>query len=143
MRKVILESPYAGEVRRNVRYARAALKDSLQRGEAPIASHLLYTQRGILNDADVAQRRLGMQAGLAWAEVCDAAVFYADYGFSAGMLDAMFHYGQIGKAIEVRYLNQRGGGKARQREARDESAPISPGYGLPAGTMLLSGTPSA
>ena len=51
MKLVILESPFAGDVKRNTAYARAALRDSLLRGEAPIASHLLYTQDGVLDDA--------------------------------------------------------------------------------------------
>lgn len=42
MRRVVIESPYAGDVERNVRYARASLSDCLRRGEAPLASHLLY-----------------------------------------------------------------------------------------------------
>ena len=46
MRQVIFESPYAGNVEENVAYARAAVRDSLLRGELPIASHLLYTQPG-------------------------------------------------------------------------------------------------
>ena len=43
MRFVIVESPYAGDVAANVEYARAAVADCLRRGEAPFASHLLYT----------------------------------------------------------------------------------------------------
>lgn len=35
MRRVVLESPYAGDVEKNVAYARLALRDSIQRGEAP------------------------------------------------------------------------------------------------------------
>jgi hypothetical protein len=46
MRRVIIESPYSGDVETNVAYARAALRDCLSRGEAPLASHLLYTQPG-------------------------------------------------------------------------------------------------
>src|SRR5690606_3550939 len=42
-RLVILESPYAGNIDLNIDYARAAVRDSLSRGESPIASHLLYT----------------------------------------------------------------------------------------------------
>src|SRR5690606_24498929 len=41
---VIIESPYSGDVERNTEYARSCLLDSLRRGEAPIASHLLHTQ---------------------------------------------------------------------------------------------------
>ena len=40
-----------GHVEENVAYARAAVRDSLLRGESPIASHLLYTQPGILKDS--------------------------------------------------------------------------------------------
>lgn len=89
MRKVILESPYAGFIQRNIEYARLCVKDSLLRGESPIASHLLYTQEGILNDSDPEERQLGMDAGLAWLSVADAHVFYIDYGYSSGMKYAM------------------------------------------------------
>jgi hypothetical protein len=61
MKRVILESPFAGDVERNLRYARAALRDSLHRGEAPLASHLLYTQPGVLLDADGTE---GMAQGI-------------------------------------------------------------------------------
>ena len=50
MKRVILESPYSGDINRNIQYARMCVRDSLMRGEAPIASHLLYTQEEILND---------------------------------------------------------------------------------------------
>lgn len=88
MKLVIVESPYAGEVERNVEYARAALRDSLRHGEAPIASHLLYTQPGVLDDGIANERALGIEAGLAWRRVADAAAFYVDLGWSTGMLAA-------------------------------------------------------
>ena len=85
MIRVILESPYAGDVERNVKYARMAVRDSLSRGEAPIASHLLYTQEGILKDEIPEERQWGIDAGLAWKEVALKHVFYVDYGYSRGM----------------------------------------------------------
>lgn len=85
MIKVILESPYAGDVERNIVYARKCVRDSLLRGEAPIASHLLYTQEGILNDDIPQERQLGIDAGLIWKFVADKHVFYIDYGMSRGM----------------------------------------------------------
>lgn len=88
MIKVILESPFAGEVERNIEYARMAVRDSLLRGESPIASHLLYTQKGILNDDIESERMLGIKAGLEWKNVADKHVFYIDYGYSKGMLYA-------------------------------------------------------
>jgi hypothetical protein len=85
MIKVILESPYAGDIKRNVKYARECVRDSLSRGEAPIASHLLYTQEGILKDEIEEERNWGINAGLAWKSVADKHVFYIDYGMSKGM----------------------------------------------------------
>jgi len=85
MRLVIVESPFAGDVANNIEYARMCVRDALQRGEAPIASHLLYTQDGILDDTVPAEREQGIQAGLAWLKVADATVVYIDRGISTGM----------------------------------------------------------
>lgn len=101
---VIVESPYAGDIEANVAYARAAMRDSLNRGEAPIASHLLYTQPGILRDEVADERQWGIDAGLAWREVCDLAAFYIDRGWSAGMLAAKETYEREGRRFEERTL---------------------------------------
>ena len=89
MRLVILESPYAGatqkEIDRNINYGRKCLRDSLLRGEAPIASHLLYTQDGVLRDEALDERNHGINAGLKWLKVACASVVYIDYGISSGM----------------------------------------------------------
>lgn len=81
----IIESPYAGDIERNVKYAKICMRDSLLRGESPIASHLLYTQDGILDDDITEERQLGIDAGLAWKKVAEKHVFYIDYGYSKGM----------------------------------------------------------
>jgi hypothetical protein len=83
----ILESPYAGNVRRNVAYARRCLAELLREGYAPIASHLLYPQ--VLDDVAPDERRLGIDAGLAWRKVADVSFFYAGMGWSRGMLEAL------------------------------------------------------
>jgi len=89
MKRVIIESPYQGDVDRNVTYARVCVLDSLLRGEAPIASHLLYTQPGILRDNVDGERALGIAAGLAWREVAELFAFYVDLGWSSGMKRAL------------------------------------------------------
>ena len=104
LRRVVLESPYAGEVEANEEYARAALRDSLLRGEAPIASHLLYTQPGVLDDNITADRTLGMLAGAVWAELAEAAVVYTDRGISSGMQYGIRHARRHGLPIELRTL---------------------------------------
>ena len=85
MRLVIIESPFAGDVAANIEYARLCVRDSLGRGEAPIASHLLYTQEGILNDDLPEERQHGIDAGLAWRRVADMSAVYTDRGISEGM----------------------------------------------------------
>jgi hypothetical protein len=109
MRRVILESPFAGPTararRRNIAYARACMRDCLQRGEAPIASHLLYTQPGVLDDSKAAERDLGIMAGLTWGEIADATVVYIDLGISNGMQHGIDHAIGMGRAVEMRKLN--------------------------------------
>jgi hypothetical protein len=104
MRLVILESPYAGDIEKNVAYARACVRDSLSRGEAPIASHLLYTQAGILRDEVADERQWGIDAGLAWASKADATVVYTDNGVSRGMEYGIAHANEAARPIEYRSL---------------------------------------
>ena len=85
MKRVLIESPYAGDVEHNLRYLRAAMADCLRRGEAPYASHALYTQPGVLDDTVPAERALGIEAGLIWGRQADVTVVYTDLGISDGM----------------------------------------------------------
>lgn len=104
IRLVIVESPYAGAVQRNTAYARVAMADCLNRGEAPFASHLLYTQHGVLNDADPAQRAHGIAAGLAWGAAAEATVVYTDFGISDGMAQGIANAEAAGRPVEYRSL---------------------------------------
>lgn len=104
MRLVAVESPYAGEVDANVAYARACLADCLRRGEAPFASHLLYTQPGVLRDEDATERALGIEAGLAFQRVVDAVVVYVDRGISRGMEQGISRAALAGLPVEYRSL---------------------------------------
>lgn len=101
---VIVESPYAGDVERNVRYARAALRDCLLRGEAPIASHLLYTQPGVLDDLVPDERRLGIEAGLAWGKWAAKTAVYTNLGISPGMELGIARAQVMGRVVEMRTL---------------------------------------
>ena len=103
-RLVIIESPYAGNIDNNVAYARAAMRDCLMRGEYPLASHLLYTQTGILRDDISAERTLGIEAGLAWGERADATVVYEDFGVSRGMQQGIDRARCAGRPVEYRRL---------------------------------------
>ena len=106
MRLVIIESPYAGDVAGNVEYARRAVRDCLMRGEAPIASHLLYTQPGVLDDDIPAERTHGIDAGLAWRAVAQASIVYTDRGITRGMEYGIAAAQAAGLPIEYRTLSE-------------------------------------
>lgn len=106
---VILESPFAAAdnalIEENVRYARACLRDSLYRNEAPIASHLLYTQPGVLDDTNPVERQMGISAGLAWRAVAEYSVVYTDLGISKGMKFGIEAAEGSGRPVKYRKLD--------------------------------------
>ena len=127
MRRVNLESPYAKRCVCNdlqhadrrpppcapqdqveaehLPYARAAIRDMVVRfKEAPIASHLLFTQKGILDDTNREERALGITAGLCWNSCAEATVVYIDYGISAGMVMGIQAAHALQRPVEYRSL---------------------------------------
>jgi hypothetical protein len=100
---VVVESPYAGDVEGNLAYLDRAILDCLQRGEAPFASHRLYTFA--LRDSIPEERVLGIEAGLRWGELASRTVVYLDRGVSSGMLLGIQHAVEHGRPVEVRCLD--------------------------------------
>jgi hypothetical protein len=78
--------------------------DSLKRGEAPYASHLLYTQ--MLDDFDPEERKLGMEAGFAWGRNAETVAVYLDRGMSTGMQEGIVRAVQRGATIVYRKLGE-------------------------------------
>lgn len=104
MKLVIIESPYAGDVAANVAYGQACIRDSLQHGEAPFASHLFYTQTGVLDDGKPEERRVGIAAGHAWMRLAEGVVVYMDRGISPGMQEGIAAAREMGVPVEYRKL---------------------------------------
>lgn len=102
----IIESPYratsTADEEENIAYAREALADSIQRGEAPFASHLLYPQA--LNDSLPHERALGIELGLTWSKCADVVAVYTDRGISDGMARAIERHLTEGRRVEYRSL---------------------------------------
>jgi hypothetical protein len=103
---VILESPFAADTELglafNRNYLNSAMLDCLKRGEAPFASHRMYTD--CLDDKIPEQRELGIQAGFAWRSVAVKTVVYQDLGISRGMEYGIAHAKERGIPIEYRTL---------------------------------------
>lgn len=101
--RVIVESPFAGGFA-NVKYARACVKDCIDRGEHPFASHLLYTQKGLLDDSLPEERRKGIDAAIGWLEVADFVVVYMDLGVTKGMVVGITRAAKLNKPIRLRWI---------------------------------------
>jgi hypothetical protein len=105
---VVLESPFKGqgyhETELNILYARACAHDCLTKKEYPYASHLFYTQDGILDDKDEEERWLGINAGIAWGSLAKKTVVYQDRGISTGMTYGIKRAEENRKTIEYRNL---------------------------------------
>ena len=86
MVRVVIESPYAGNIKLNEAYGELAMHDCLvNHNEAPFASYLLYTRKFVLRDEVPSDRKLGISAGFDWREVAQKTVFYTDLGITPGM----------------------------------------------------------
>lgn len=101
--RVIVESPFAGGFA-NVRYARECVRDCINRGESPFASHLLFTQRGVLNDAIPEERRAGINAAIGWLQVADYVAVYMDLGITPGMVTGILRAGKLEKPVHLRWI---------------------------------------
>lgn len=108
MKLVVIESPLSAPTREgieeNKNYAKACVRDSLARGEAPYASHLLYDQPGILNDLNGDERKKGMDAGFAWGAKAELIAVYIDKGISQGMNAGIERATDLHIPIEFRRL---------------------------------------
>ena len=106
IRFVFILSPFQGGFKfLNEDYAKRALKDSLDRGEIPFASHLLYPQ--VLDDDLPKEREVGLKCEEEWIDAVLSyakqdlgqievifAVYY-DHGVSEGMrrtISYAFHH---------------------------------------------------
>jgi hypothetical protein len=102
--RTVIESPFAGNFVQNAKFLRACMRECLLRGEAPYASHGLYTQEGVLKDDVPEERRMGMEAGFAWGALGQKVVVYDNLGISKGMEEGMARAKELGIPIERRKL---------------------------------------
>lgn len=101
MRRVIIESPFKGDLTRNQLYLRDCLRDAIFRGESPYASHAILP--GPLDDTNPAERDLGIRAGYAWWSAADVVAFYVDHGWSEGMKKALHR----AKTMQIKWEERR------------------------------------
>ena len=105
MKRVVIESPYAGHIPMNEIYGELCMHDCLvNHNETPYASHLLYTRKWVLRDDHPEERKLGIDAGFYWREVAEQTNFYVDLGTTDGMILGMNDCKDKNKSFEIRNI---------------------------------------
>ena len=107
---VDVETPYRANTedatKKNILYARACVRDCIMKGEVPFASHLFFTQPGILDDTIQAERDRGIRAGKLLIEGLPdiVTVVYTNLGISEGMQIGINRAKTNGRSIDWRTL---------------------------------------
>lgn len=114
MIRVVIESAFgrnvdgsrctSAEYARNARYLDRCIRDSLERGEAPYASHGFFPAPGRLDDTDLTQRAQGIATGQEWARVAALIAVYNDHGITEGMQSSLNLHEARGIPIEFRSI---------------------------------------
>jgi len=103
---VIIESPFSGKTfpqrDYNKKYLTACFQHSMLSGEAPFASHALYTQ--FLDDKDSFSRALGIKLGQVIMARASFIAVYCDLGISPGMREGIKCAHKLGLIIQRRKL---------------------------------------
>jgi len=111
-RFVDVETPYSpgekGMLEQNLLFARACVGDCFMRGEVPFASHLFFTQPGILDDDVPEERERGILAGKDLIEALPGVttVVYTKLGVSSGMRYGIQRAKEAGRKTEYMELEE-------------------------------------
>ena len=112
---IYIASPYAGEVEKNIAFAKAACRYAMAEGHTPVAVHLLYPQ--LLDDNDPAQRASGLTMGHRVLAACDE-LWVCGECISTGMVLEITEAEKLGIPIrEVSAEQIQGGFQMEQKYA--------------------------
>lgn len=100
--RVVIESPFSGDVEGNRIFALACMKFCLDREEAPMVPHLLYPR--VLTKYNLAEREKGIQAGLSWVPVAQKSVVFTNKGLTQGMIRGIAKAEACGIEVERIHL---------------------------------------
>ena len=94
MKLIYVASPYAGDINKNIEYAKQACQYVLKEGNAFFCPHLLYPQ--VLDDNNPEERRLGINIGKEVLIKCDELWVFGEH-ISEGMLEEI----EFAKEIDI------------------------------------------
>lgn len=104
MKRVIVEAPFGQDPDVLGKYLIECIRDSLRRGEAPIASVATFALSGALVEAKPEERQQGMRAGWAWYAGAELCAVYSDWGTSLGVMEGVVQAKHHGVPVEYRML---------------------------------------
>ncbi|MBS5784362.1 MAG: hypothetical protein KID04_15990 [Clostridium sp.] len=110
---VYICSPYAGDVGKNIEFAKAACRYAMEQNCTPIAVHLLYTQ--FLDDHDPVQRKAGLHMGRRVLEACDE-LWLCGNRISTGMAMELKEAQKLGIPVREISAEQIQGGFAMEKK---------------------------
>lgn len=102
LRRVLLETPYDGDLERNIAYCERAIRHSMSLNESPIS--LLWFLGRFPIHAGVEARSIAIRSLHAWIRICDCMVMYRDYGLSDSMNSGITQALRAKTAIEYRFI---------------------------------------
>lgn len=109
-KRVILISPFMAEdyslAPRMERYALHAVRDSVNRGEAPLAANLFFYMS--IDVTSKIERDIGLHAALTWIKGCELVAAYVDHGVTPAMQAALNVAESRSKKIEFRSIGDIG-----------------------------------
>ena len=121
MKLIYVASPYAGDIKKNIDFAKRACRHVMSEGPPFFAPHLLYPQ--LLDDANPQERQAGLDMGLAILPRCDEVWCYGDH-ISLGMHFEIEEAGRLGIPVR-RVTEQENGfviGKVKSNEPAEAPA---------------------
>lgn len=97
MKLIYVASPYAGDIKKNIKFAKQACRYVLNEGNAFFCPHLLYPQ--ILDDNNSEERKLGINIGKEFLAKCDELWAFGDH-ISHGMFEEIEYAREIGIPVK-------------------------------------------
>lgn len=110
---VYIASPYAGDIQKNVEFAKAACRYAMEQNCTPVAVHLLYPQ--FLDDNDPVQRESGLRMGHRVLEACDE-LWLCGSRISTGMAMELKEAQKLGIPVREISAEQIQGGFAMEKK---------------------------
>ena len=94
MKLIYVASPFKGDTKKNIEYAKQACRYVLDQGNAFFCPHLLYPQ--VLDDDNPEERRLGIDIGKEFLAKCDEL-----WAFGGHISHGMFEEIEFARKIDI------------------------------------------